>query len=366
MLTIALALSAALAGELTPEDLGAGTLRDGVDLSEALADGPQAIIHGEPAAIDDYPMTGGLLVEGTAFGFTERLLMCSSTLIAPDVVLAAAHCVDIESMAEEYGVTLEDVGYTFSRQTDLSEHVLDLQLTEWPEDAVHAWDWVTHPDWDMNALQTGLAENYDISLIFLEEPILDVPHAYVILPEEVDQLQEGTEVAVVGWGQQTADAETSPVGEKTMGMSYISELAAPEFQVGLVETDTRKCHGDSGGPSFMWVETEALDDMRIVGVTSHAYDESDCAEKGGVDTRVDHYLEWIDAEMRARCDSGERAWCDEPGLVSPPMPEAEDTGDTGDTGPGEEEPGGCGCATGTVWGWAWLLVLLPAMADRRR
>ena len=38
------------------------------------------------------------------------------------------------------------------------------------------------------------------------------------------------------------------------------------------------------------------DGYRVIGVTSHAYDESDCNETGGVDTRSDYFLDWIEAE----------------------------------------------------------------------
>ena len=54
-----------------------------------------------------------------------------------------------------------------------------------------------------------------------------------------------------------------------------------------------------------------------IGVTSHAYDETDCFETGGVDTRVDYYLEWIENEMTSRCTAETRAWCDTPGIVTP-------------------------------------------------
>ena len=58
-----------------------------------------------------------------------------------------------------------------------------------------------HPDWDMMSLETGLSENRDIALVFLEEAVLDTPHAYLIASEETDQIVEGSEVDVVGWGQ---------------------------------------------------------------------------------------------------------------------------------------------------------------------
>ena len=69
-------------------------------------------------------------------------------------------------------------------------------------------------------------------------------------------------------------------------------------------------------------------EIRVVGVTSHAYDATtDCFETGGVDTRTDAYLEWIETNMVAYCDSGVRTWCDVPGIVNPSFyaePEEED------------------------------------------
>ena len=57
------------------------------------------IINGVSASADDFPMAGGLLMDGliNLGGFGEQPLhsfVCSSTLIAPDVVLTAAHCID--------------------------------------------------------------------------------------------------------------------------------------------------------------------------------------------------------------------------------------------------------------------------------
>ena len=58
------------------------------------------------------------------------------------------------------------------------------------------------------------------------------------------------------------------------------------MQIGSGSETSRKCHGDSGGPTYMDVTTTSDVKQRVIGVTSHAYDESDCA-KGGIDTRID-------------------------------------------------------------------------------
>ena len=32
------------------------------------------------------------------------------------------------------------------------------------------------------------------------------------------------------------------------------------------------------------------------------------------------YLDWIDTQMRSRCEDGSRAWCSFPGIIPPPIP----------------------------------------------
>ena len=123
----------------------------------------------------------------------------------------------------------------------------------------------------------------------------------------------------------------------------------------------RKCHGDSGGPTFLDVETDSSESMRLIGVTSHAYDDSDCNETGGVDTRADAYLDWIDAEMTARCDDGTRVWCDVTGILPPPAAEA--IADDGTDDGGKKS----GCSTvHLVPGLAPVFLSLIAVFRRRR
>jgi len=292
-------------------------------LFQAFANPPQQqtspIINGSASTEDDFPSTGAMLMTGDIeiFGSESeiRTLVCSSTLIAPDVVLLAAHCLD--DFAFTFGLgSIDNKEVFWTRQADLTSWSSPDNSNPLPDDAIQALDFVLHQDFSMTDLQMGLAENYDIALLFLEEPVLDIDHAFLPTAEEALNIAIGDEVAVVGWGQQiaTGQFEESPAGSyaiKMQGMSPIAEMAEYEFQVGPASSDVRKCHGDSGGPSF-W---DGGDGYRLIGVTSHAYDESDCFETGGVDTRVDYYLEWIEAEMSARCEDGTRTWCETPGIV---------------------------------------------------
>jgi len=338
---------------------------------------PSGIINGEDAAEEDWPMAGGMIVTGTAdvFGIelTGRLLMCSSTLIAPDVVLLAAHCVDVEGIMAETGlegVEITDMEFAWTPQADLSMYGFGLSdPPPYPDVHAVAWDWVFPDNWNINMLQMGLAKNHDIALMFLEEPVLDRDFAYIITEEEDEQFKLNNEVIVVGWGQQTdhQQAPAGTVGFKKMGTSFIAEKTAAEFKVGEVPDDVRKCHGDSGGPSFMEVETDSSEKWRIVGVTSHAYDMTDCRETGGVDTRITAYLDWIDDEMRSRCEDGTRSWCDTPGIPSPPNADGTHDWDVDDDADDAlMDKKGCACVAAPGPFGALPMLLLSGLLGLRR
>ena len=172
----------------------------------------------------------------------------------------------------------------------------------------------------------------------------------------------GDWVAVVGWGQQvaTSQQEAPPPGTyaiKQQGESFVSKLAEFEFKVGEEVDDVRKCHGDSGGPSF-W---ESNDGMRLIGVTSHAYDMSDCNATGGVDTRVHYFRSWIEEKMTNGCETGVRVWCDEPGILPPNYFEKLEAEQE------EEEKGLFGCSTSQIgWSASPLLAMIGLVWVRRR
>ncbi len=358
----------AFAARLTTTD------RDVVPSEADVASDP--IINGEDAAREDWPQTGVMLMDATIesdWGDADvRMMVCSSTLIAPDVVLLAAHCLDGDAFTYGYG-TLDIHEVRWSREEDLSDYDGSDANIDWPDDSVPAIDWVGHDDFDLFQLQTGVAVNYDIALIFLETPITDVAFAYLPTVDETDQIVEGAEVTVVGWGQQVATSGWDPppagsYGIKQMGASTIADIGEAEFQVGATESSVRKCHGDSGGPTFMDIDTASSVATRLIGVTSHAYDESDCDRKGGVDTRVMYYRDWIEEQMVARCEDGTRVWCDESGIPTPPIATVDDEDDDKAGNVGDDEGvslNACACnASGP--GAAWLLAVAGAAALRRR
>jgi len=327
--------------------------------SPALAvDVSEKIINGSDATPDEYPQAGALLVEAGGY----RLFVCSSTLIAPDVVMTAAHCIDPESLqGSGYPVTADSL-FVWTRESDVSRFD-GYGNDDWPDDAHFSQATVFHSSWSISQLGIGLNLNYDIGLVFLDEPVLETAFAYLPTAEESEQLVEGIDVTVVGWGQQQQGGQL--IGVKQQGLSPVGVTESFEFHVGPDTSDVRKCHGDSGGPSFQIIETETIDDMRVVGVTSHAYDSSDCNQTGGVDTRVDYYLDWIEGEMTSRCDDGSRVWCEEPGIpLAPVYEEGEDPWAI----PADlvSDVALSGCSVAPAGGGAGALVVLAMVGWRRR
>ena len=331
------------------------------------------IINGEEATEDDYPQAGAMLLHAYldlgSYGEGEvKTITCSSTLIAPDVVMLASHCLD--EVSYTYGMgSMEIYEIRWSRQADLTEWDGTTRFPEWPEDSIAAIDWVEHEDFDLYTMSTGIAQNYDVALLFLETPVTDTPYAYLPTPDEGDQLYEDAPVTVVGWGMQVAGESAMDTPDpgtyaiKMQGESVVGEIGDYEFQVGPEEEDVRKCHGDSGGPTFANVETEATETLRVVGITSHAFDRTDCKTKGGVDTRAFAYRDWIEAQMTARCEDGTRSWCEEYGLPLPPIPEPEVVENNGGD---DEKRRACACASATPGGSVMGLLLGAAALLRRR
>jgi hypothetical protein len=351
-------------------------------LSPALGAGPAPIIGGEEARLDEYPMAGAVIMEmsikmNSGVTVSARMRQCSSTLIAPDVVMLAAHCVDTASWSQ-YG-EVQKLELRWSRTVDLSGYTA-MGMPPWPADGVAVAEWVLHPDWPPAGGGGGLGRWADIALLFLEAPVLDVVHGYLPTAEEGARLEEGMPVDIVGWGVRLPAVEMTSQnsGIKHKAVSHIAELGEWELEVGAVFADPHKCDGDSGGPSFARPPTESPEPMRVVGVTSHAYDAaaSDCSNRGGIDTRVDAYLDWIDTEMRTRCEAGTRAWCEVAGIVPPPAsapaPEPEPPAPEEPRGEGgfEEAEGACALSPArpvrAVWLGALALSLGLGLARRRQ
>jgi hypothetical protein len=160
------------------------------------------IINGEAATEEEFPMTGGVIEQLNISGAITPIqrLMCTSTLIAPDTVLLAAHCLSEQKLSAAFSTPTTISKVYWSWKADLTNYTQWVNGTTPPKDAAAGNYWKIHPKHDSTPFDGDpLYKNYDIALLFLKEPISTIPFAYLPTKSEANQyLLEQAPLWVVG------------------------------------------------------------------------------------------------------------------------------------------------------------------------
>jgi hypothetical protein len=212
-----------------------------------------AVIDGTTDTTNSFPNVGGLQLqfEGEWFDF------CTGTLVAPDVVLTAAHCTAFFDGGVGDPDALGPDDWRVSFEADPDEN-----STYYGAD-----HFVVHPDWlanqagpgggnsKMSFLKDGLE---DIALVFLTEDVDNVTPAPVADAGYLDGLDLTSETfTVVGYGtdEYITGSGASPMAitvydgaRSYKGVSVITEHDL--FPDRFVKITKSVCFGDSGGPLF--------------------------------------------------------------------------------------------------------------------
>lgn len=219
----------------------------------------QAIIAGQTSDRGEFPATGMVMIADT--------LICTATLITPDVALTAAHCLATPRFGS-YGFTL------------------DTNSDDGTDEIVPASVWHRHPGFDGSAEDfVDLAVRNDIGVLLLDRPIVGVTPEKIALPTDGDLVPSGSELSVVGYGRVVW--YTGSVALKRDGEVFVDRTGSNEFSTTAV--DPQPCNGDSGGPLF----AQTPKGRRLVGVVSRALGRSQMCDTGAIITRVTPYSEWI-------------------------------------------------------------------------
>ncbi|KAK3594876.1 hypothetical protein CHS0354_005951 [Potamilus streckersoni] len=237
--------------------------------------GKYRIVGGQEAQKNSWPWQVAILTR-----WKEQF--CGGTIVAPQWVLTAAHCVRKKKHKKKVVVRVGE------HDIDATDGEIDLYLEQdFP-----------NPKFDYSTI------THDIALLKLQKPVGPSKRiGYACLPDENYVVPTGTLCYTIGWGKEKTthvfgsnvlqEAEVPIVNRHKCQNVFNYKILDTQVCAGYSKGGTDSCAGDSGGPLLCPVRNNNTETRWIVyGVTSYG---EGCGQRGkyGIYTKVTKYLKWI-------------------------------------------------------------------------
>jgi secreted trypsin-like serine protease len=242
------------------------------------------VVGGHDANPGEWPWMAALVLAPVENAYDGHF--CGGTLIAPDWVLTAAHCV-----------------------STLDAHHIDvvlgrLNLNSEEGERIHVSEKLIHPDYNANTLDS------DLALLKLERPSIQQPvQINPTITSNLPTIDTNLMSTVTGWGNTGTAGENGPSDPETLQEvelplvnreicnspdAYNGNVTFNMICAGYQEGGEDSCKGDSGGPLMI---PNSQDDTWIqAGVVSWG---EGCAEPNhyGVYTHLSNFYDWIERNI---------------------------------------------------------------------
>jgi secreted trypsin-like serine protease len=237
-----------------------------------------SVIGGQEATPGSYPFMAFVV----DFQKDEGAIVCSGSVIAPRVVLTAAHC----TFDEQKSALNEAAGYAVVTGV--------VNWTEPERQASDVTQLIPYPKW---APGTARDDFGDAALLVLATPTTAPPIA-LAKPSDTRFLRLGTHARVAGWGDtffEQPEPTESLMWAKTLVESDRCEgLWGRICAIDFPKAKSGVCHGDSGGPLFLadhkrsWLE---------IGIVEAGFGTC-TTRRPQIFTRTDLLYKWIKGRVQ--------------------------------------------------------------------